>query len=124
MKIRGIATEKALEMQDKLAAKARYDFLMKVMEWEDVSYEVAIAICTGKTDPKETEYTLGYKMADPMMQMAMHGQLSAKARAKAVEQFEKTLDEDELTKFRTEVMPMNMRQMLKQEMKRKKKEKP
>lgn len=124
MKIKGIATDKANELRDKMAAQARSEFIAKVMKWEDVDYETAYAICIGKTDPKEPEYTLGYKMADPMMQMAMHGQLSKKSRAKAVEIFEETLDPDELELFMREVVPMNMRTLIKDEFKRKRKEKP
>lgn len=122
-KIREMSTAKAWEMHDALQSQAQVRFIQYVMKEEDVAWETAAAICTGRTDPKEPEYTLGYKLADPMGMMAMNMQLGKKARAQAVENFEATLDEDELKLFREQVATQSTRQMFRSALKREKKKK-
>lgn len=90
--------DKALELSDQLSGQARMEFIQWVMKEEDVNYETAYYICIGRTDPKEPEYTLGYKLADPVWQLALHGQRKKK-REQARENFRKLLDEDELELF-------------------------
>lgn len=123
-KFRQLSTEKAWEMHDHLQGEAQMRFIQYVMKEEDVDFEMAAAICTGRTDPKEPEYTLGYKLADPMGMMAMNMQLGKKARAQAVENFEATLDEDELKLFREQVATKSTREMFRDALKRKKKKDP
>lgn len=120
-KIRQISTEKAWELHDKLQGEAQVRFIQYVMKEEEVDWETAYAICLGNTDPKEPEYTLGYKLADPMGLMAIN-QIGKKARAQAIANFEETLDEDELKLFREQVANMSTRQRFKEALKRKKKD--
>lgn len=99
MGVKSKIEDKAIDLRSTSAAQAKAQYIQKVMKWEDVDYEVAFYIVNGKTDPKEPEYTLGYKMADPIMMMAMFGQISKKKREMARDQFRKTLDDDELQLF-------------------------
>jgi len=119
-KIREISTEKAKELQSALRSQAQIKFIHQVMEWEGVDYEMALAICEGRTKEKEWEYTLGFKMADPLMQMALNLQPGKKARAQAAENFKRTLTPEEREIFEREVETMNTRSMMKSALKRKK----
>lgn len=120
-KIRQIIKDKAEDTREKLASAAQIKFISQVAEWEEVDFTTAQAICLGNTDPVEWEYTLGYKMSDPVFQMAMNGQVRKKAREQACENFKKTLTPEELEIFVRDVESMNTRQMLKKAMKRAKK---
>lgn len=73
-------------------------FLQNVMQWESCDMETAIDYCTGNTDPVKVEYTLGYKLADPVWSIGIYQQPGHRARAKAAANFRKTLtpEEDEL----------------------------
>lgn len=119
-KIKEFTKNKAFELQDNLAANARARFIQQVMDWESCDYETAYNLCTRKSDPINAQYSLGYKMSDPLYQLAMNGQVRAKQRAQAVANFEEMLEPDELYIFRTEVLTMDTRTMLKKALKRKK----
>lgn len=73
-------------------------FLQNVMQWESCDMDAAIDFCTGKTDPVHWEYTLGYKLADPVWSIGIYQQPGHRARAKAAANFRKMLtpEEDEL----------------------------
>lgn len=122
MKIKQTATEKAWQLHDTLQATAQADFIAKVMKWENCSYEEAHAICTGNTIPKEPEYTLGFKMCDPLMQLAMNAQLRKKDREEAISNFKKTLDPDELNLFIENVEKTTFRQKFRSSLKKHQKE--
>lgn len=102
--LREKARDEAYKLQDQKAAEARAKFLYKIMEDENVDYETAFDIATGKTDPVQWEYTLGYKMNDPLMMLAMFSQPGKKARAQAIEKFEQGLTPEELEIFRRDVL--------------------
>ena len=119
-KIRTLTTEKAYELQDRMSAQAKADFITKVMKWEECDFEEAYAICTGHTDPREPEYTLGYKMCDPLYMLAMNAQLSKKRRQQAIENFEALLEGDELPLFR-DVMAKGLRTQFKDALHKKEK---
>ena len=97
--IRDKIEDKARDFQNLTDAQAKAEFIQKVMKWEEVDYETAFYIVSGRTDPREPEYTLGYKMASPVWMEAMFGQLSKKKREQARENFKKLLEEDELQLF-------------------------
>lgn len=99
MGIKSTIEDKAITLRNTSAAQAKAEYIQKVMKWEEVDYETAFYIVNGRTDPREPEYTLGYKMADPIMMMAMFGQISKKKREMARDQFRKTLEDDELQLF-------------------------
>lgn len=117
--IREKLTGKAWDLTNRLAGEAQLKFIQKVMEWEQVDFETAQAICLGRTDPKEPEYTLGFKLADPVLQCAMNAQRK-KHRQQAIENFRATLDPDELEIFDRDVLSLDTRDMMKMEFKRKK----
>lgn len=95
----GKLKDKVWDAKEQMAGVSRADFIQFVMKEEDVDYETAYYICIGRTDPKEPEYTLGYKMADPVVMLAMFGQLRKKKREQARDNFRRQLDEDELKLF-------------------------
>ena len=99
MGIRNAVEDKARQFMDATDAQAKAEFIQKVMKWEEVDYETAFYIVSGKTDPREPEYTLGYKMAIPVWMDAMFGQLSKKKREMARDNFRKLLEDDELQLF-------------------------
>lgn len=99
MGIKSTIEDKAITLRNTSAAQAKAEYIQKVMKWEEVDYETAFYIVNGRTDPREPEYTLGYKMADPIMMMAMFGQISKKKREMARDQFRKGLEDDELQLF-------------------------
>ena len=84
-KIRNKIDDRALQMQQDLANQAQMRYIQWLMKEEECDYEMAIAIVMGNTDPLEPEYMLGYKLADPVLQIALFKQLSKKARMQAAQ---------------------------------------
>lgn len=95
---------------------------MQVMQWEGCDWETAVSMCDRTSDPVRPDYSLGFKLADPMIQLALWGQPGRKARRKAAEDFETTLEPDELALFREQVQTMKAGQMFKAALKRKSRE--
>lgn len=123
MGIRNAMEDKARQFMDATDAQAKAEFIQKVMKWEEVDYETAFYIVSGKTDPREPEYTLGYKMASPVWMDAMFGQLSKKKREIARDNFRKLLEDDELQLFNEYVIEKETRAEYKAAMKEAKKRK-
>lgn len=123
MKTKNKIEDKAWQLTDTLAAQARSKYIAWVMKEEEVDYETAVALATGKTDPIEYEFTLGYKLADPILQIAMSAQPGKKNRELAIANFEKTLGPEELKLFRENYGP-DARKQFKQKLKEKKRAKP
>ena len=106
--------DRATQLQSDLAAQAQMKYIQWLMKEEECNYEMAIAIVMGNTDPLEPEYMLGYKLADPVLQIALFKQLSKKARMQAAQNFAATLSEQEELIFWTEVFnPENAKQFKK-----------
>ena len=120
-KIRNAAEDKARQFMDATDAQAKANFIQKVMKWEEVDYETAFYIVSGKTDPREPEYTLGYKMASPVWMDAMFGQFSKKKREQARDNFRKLLEDDELQLFNEYVIEDETRKEYKAALKAEKK---
>ena len=113
-KIRSKIDDRALQLQQDLANQAQMRYIQWLMKEEECDYEMAIAIVMGNTDPLEPEYMLGYKLADPVLQIALFKQLSKKARMQAAQNFAATLSEPEELIFWTEVFnPENAKQFKK-----------
>lgn len=121
-KIRTLSVEKAWQLHDRLQSEAQARFIQWVMKEEGVNWEMAYAICTGGAEPREPEYTLGYKLADPMRVMAMHMQPGQQSRRDAIEVFESGLEPDELELFRKEFADQKTRSLIKAAFKKKKKD--
>ena len=114
MGIRSKIDDRALQLQQDLANQAQMKYIQWLMKEEECDYEMAIAIVMGNTDPLEPEYMLGYKLADPVLQIALFKQLSKKARMQAAQNFAATLSEHEELIFWTEVFnPENAKQFKK-----------
>lgn len=107
--------DKIWEVNDALDAQVKAQFVQKVAEDEKVSYGEAVAMCTSEGGvPK---YSLGYKMASPSVMMWIRTK-------KGAEGFKKWLTPEELKIYEEEVMPMNIKGMMKAEFRRQKKEPP
>ena len=113
--------DRATRLQSDLAAQAQMKFIQYVMKEEDCDYEMAIAIVMGNTDPIEPEYMLGYKLADPVLQIALFKQISKKSRRQAAENFAATLSDQEKNLFWNEVFNEKTAGQFKKEYKKSKK---
>lgn len=120
MKVTQTLKNKIWEGIDASDAMARSKFIEWVMKEEDCDYETAYALCTRHTDPVEPEYSLGYKMASPVYQVAMNGQVRRSKREQAIENFKQMLEPDELEIFERDVLTKDTRKMWKEEKKKQK----
>lgn len=120
MKVTQTLKNKIWEGIDASDAMARSRFIEWVMKEEDCDYETAYALCTRHTDPVEPEYSLGYKMASPVYQVAMNAQVRRSKREQAIENFKQMLEPDELEIFEREVLTKDTRKMWKDEKKKQK----
>lgn len=114
----------ALDLQAKKAAEARSKFLNFVMQEENCSLDYAHALCLGCTDPIVYEYTLGWKLSDPLTQHGMWARTSsAEIRAKFVRHFREGLTPEEDTLFDEYYLKNNMAERKYQRKLKKKKKK-
>ena len=120
MKVTQTLKNKIWEGIDASDAMARSRFIEWVMKEEDCDYETAYALCTRHTDPVEPEYSLGFKMASPVYQVAMNAQVRRSKREQAIENFKQMLEPDELEIFEKEVLTKDTRKMWKEEKKKQK----
>ena len=95
MKIRDKTEEKAEAMTLQLTYQAQVKFIKWLMKEEECDQTEALAIVEGRTDPLEYEYMLGYKLANPVLQIALFKQISKKARIQAAKNFAETLSDEE-----------------------------
>lgn len=129
MTIRDKARERAEHtyVREYAKSKGQGAFLEDVMRWEGCSLEEAMLYCTGKTDPIHWEYTLGYKLADPVWNIGIYKQIGHHARAKAAANFRKLLTPEEDELFVTQCLGKTARAIrkdYKREIKAAKKKKP
>jgi len=123
MGIKTKVEDKAMQKQQELAALAQMEYIRWLMKEEECDYEMAIAIVMGNTDPLEPEYMLGYKLADPVLQIALFKQISKKARKQAALNFADTLSDVEKDLFWNEVFNEKTAKQFKSEYKKEKKKK-
>lgn len=122
MGIRTKAEEKILDVANTLRANSQAQFVNWVANEEGWDFETAWAVCHGEhPDISKPEYTLGYKLADPVVQTAFHLQRK-KNRAEARKKFRETLTPEEQELFDSEDAEKE-RSSFKKELKRKEKEK-
>lgn len=107
MKIRDKIEEKAEAQTIQLRYQAQIKYVKWLMKEEDIDQEEALAICEGRTDPLEVKYMLGFKLADPVLQIALFKQVSKKARIQAAKNFAETLSDEEKEIFYSEVFNEN-----------------
>ena len=115
--------DRATKLQSDLAAQAQMKYIQWLMKEEGCDYEMAIAIVMGNTDPLEPEYMLGYKLADPVVQLALFKQVSKKARYNAALNFADTLSDREKDLFWSEVFNEETGKAFKKKLKAEKKTK-
>ena len=111
-------------VKQRVQAEGQVRFVQNVMEWENCDYEQAVAYCVGDTDPVHHEYTLGYKLADPIWSIGIFQQPGHRARARAAANFRKTLTPEEDEIFLNECMgktARSVRKEMKSEIKKAKK---
>lgn len=92
-----------LQMQLATQAQAKYlKWMMKELEKEEgepCTIDEAWAIVEGRTEPVEYEYMLGFKLADPVIQLALFKQRSREARKQAAYNFAQGLTDEEKRLF-------------------------
>lgn len=103
MGIKARVEDRATQLQSDLAAQAQMKYISWLMKEEQCDYEMAMAIVQGNTDPLEPEYMLGFKLADPVLQIALFRQLSKKSRRQAALNFAATLSDQEKDLFWSQV---------------------
>lgn len=85
---------KAADLQTTLAGHAQMRYLNWIMQEENCTYDEALAIVSGRTDPQEPEYILGYQLADPVLQIALFAQARKTKRDQAAQNFARSLPDD------------------------------
>ena len=115
--------EAAMQKSQDLAAQAQMKYLQWLMKEEECSYEEAIAIVQGRTDPLEVEYMLGYKLADPAWMIALFKQPGKKRRMNAALNFADLLSDPEKEVFWKEVFNAETGKSFKEKWKKEKKKK-
>lgn len=123
MGIRNKINEAAMQKSQDLAAQAQYKYLQWIMKEESCSYDEAIAIIQGRTDPLEVEYMLGYKLADPAWMIALFKQPGKKRRMNAALNFADLLSDPEKEIFWKEVFNAETGKSFKETWKKEKKKK-
>lgn len=113
--------EKAMETQQTLAIQAQGQYIKWLMKEEEVDYETAMAIVQGRTDPAEPEYTLGYKLSDPVWMIALFKQPGKNNRLKAARNFSDLLNDEERRIFWSEVFDEKNAKQFKKKFKEEKK---
>lgn len=103
--------DKIWEVNDQMDSYCRAEFVSKVAQDEGVTMSEAFALC--ETDPK---YSLGMKMCSPSIMLWIR-------KKEGSEKFKKMLNPDELKIYEEEVEPMNLKDLIKAEMKSQKKAK-
>ena len=121
MGIKSKIEDKAQETTDTLQFQAQARFIKWLMKEEDVDQETAWAIVEGRTDPPEYDYMLGFKLANPVLQLALFSQISKEKRKQAAANFAATLSDPERELFYSEVFDEKNAKKFKDIMKKEKK---
>ena len=121
MGIKQRTEDKAQLLTDNLQVQAQGKFIKWLMEEEDVDYETAWAIVEGRTDPPEYEYMLGFKLANPVLQLALFSQISKEKRKQAAENFAAGLSDPERELFYSQVFDEKNAKKFKDTLKKEKK---
>ena len=115
--------QKAMDTQSALAAQAQAKYLKWLMNEEQCSYEEALAIVEGRTDPLEPEYMLGFKLSDPVVIIAIFKQIGKKNRLAAAQNFAMGLSDEERIIFWRDVFDEKNARQFKKKYKDEKKKK-
>lgn len=99
--------ERAQMLQLQLATQAQGKYIKWIMKEENCDAEEAWAIIEGRTDPIEYEYMLGFKLADPVIQLALFKQRNKESRRQAAYNFAQGLSEEEKKLFYEQIFNEN-----------------
>ena len=121
MGIKSKIEDKAQQTTDALQIQAQGRFIKWLMKEEEVDIETAWAIVEGRTDPPEYDYMLGFKLANPVLQLALFSQMSRDKRRQAAENFAAGLSDPERELFYSEVFDEKNAKKFKDAMKKEKK---
>lgn len=121
MGIKSKLEEAALQKSQDLDFQAQAKYLQWLMKEENCSYDEAIAIVQGRTEPLEVEYMLGYKLASPAWMIALFKQPGKKRRMNAALNFVETLTDEEKIVFWRDVFNAETGKAFKNKLKKEKK---
>ena len=110
----------ATDLDVKTSMEAQARFIKWVMKEENTDWNTAFCMCTEGSGLEQPEYTLGYKLANPVLNLAMFVQPSKKKRSNAIDNFKETLNDRELYLFETEVLPRKVGKVFMDQLKSKK----
>lgn len=110
--------EKIVNLATDLEQQERVKFVMWVSSEEGIEFDDAWMICTGE-DPTRImpEYSLGFKLASPVVQTSLYLQPGKKNREKYRQKFRESLTPAELQLFDEEVNGRAVRSELKKKLK-------
>ena len=103
LKSRGVVWAENLHDRTQMDAQMRY------LAWLRQEYQIDAGTAiewVNSEGPEHADIRLGYKMADPIVQLAMWGPRTSKAKKIAQEKFRNGLDEWERAKWDEEVSTM------------------
>lgn len=123
---------RAQDLQARLAMEAQRRYVnwvikdIKKEEKIDIDYDMAWAICTGQSIDEDTgkpeyDYMLGFKLADPVIQLALFKQRDREARRQAAFNFAQGLCEEEKKMFYEQIFNEKTAESWKKAYKREKK---
>lgn len=107
----------AMNVNARMAEREKMKYVKKVSKLEKVDMNMAWAICTGQTEPLEPEYTLGFKMADPAMVIALFIQTNKEGRRNAADKLMDSLNDAEKEIFLKEVFDYDRAERIKDDKK-------
>lgn len=113
--------EKAEDLRERLKAEAQMRFIRKVAAEDAIPWENAYKLCLGLTDPIDHHYTLGYKLADPVLQTGLWGPGTKKEKEKVQRMLEAELCPEEIKILHEEVLPIKPGRTFRAELRKKKK---
>lgn len=94
---------KAMNLQSTMASRAQLKFVHWLAKEDKISIDEAWDQCLGNSDPVNPNHTLGYKLADPVVQLALFGQLKKANRIQAAKNFSMSLSDEERELFYSKV---------------------
>lgn len=107
MKIREGVNERAEALTNQLQVQAQAKYIEWLMKEEECDRDMAWAIVEGRTDdPEDLKYQLGFKMANPVLCIALFKQRNEESRRQAARNFAMQLDDREKEYFFSEVFDM------------------
>lgn len=116
-KAKDMAVDKAEDAEHRLSMEAKARYFHKVMELEKCDFDRAVELAQGKSDPIQPEYTLGYKLCDPMLNIGLW-KSGKRQSEKWAEHFKKSLTPEELAIFEAECMTDETKKQYRKSLKR------